>query len=53
MKVGEVVLSVILALTLFAAPFPADAQQPGKVYRLGFLGGPAQRLMIQAPNSAR
>ncbi len=35
---------VILALAfslLAAAPLAADAQQPGKVYRIGFLGGPA------------
>jgi len=29
---------VILALALLAAPFPSDAQQPAKVYRIGFLG---------------
>jgi len=28
-----------LALSLLAAPFPSDAQQPGKVYRIGFHGG--------------
>ena len=39
MKAGEVALSVILALTLLAAPLPSDAQQPGKVYRIGFLSG--------------
>ena len=39
MKAGEVALSVILALTLLAAPLPAVAQQPGKVYRIGFLSG--------------
>jgi putative ABC transport system substrate-binding protein len=39
MKAGEVALSVILALTLLAAPLPSDAQQPGKVYRIGFYGG--------------
>jgi len=39
MKAGEVALSVILALTLLAAPLPADAQQPGKVYRIGYLSG--------------
>jgi putative ABC transport system substrate-binding protein len=38
MKAGEVALSVVLALTLLAAQLPADAQQPGKVYRIGFLG---------------
>ena len=38
MKAGEVALSVVLALTLLAAPLPADAQQSGKVYRIGWLG---------------
>jgi len=37
MKPSEVVLSVILALALLAAPVPSDAQQPGKVYRIGWL----------------
>lgn len=37
MKVGEGALSVVLALTLLAAQLPADAQQPGKVYRIGYL----------------
>ena len=27
-----------LALCLLAAPIPSDAQQPGKVYRIGYLG---------------
>jgi len=38
MKAGEVALSVFLALTLLAAQLPADAQQPGKIYRIGWLG---------------
>jgi putative ABC transport system substrate-binding protein len=41
MKAGEVALSVILALTLLAAPLPAAAQQPGKVYRIGYLSSSA------------
>ena len=41
MKAGEVALSVILALTLLAAPLPAEAQQPGKVYRIGYLSSSA------------
>jgi putative ABC transport system substrate-binding protein len=41
MKPGEVALSVLLALTLLTAPVPSDAQQPGKVYRIGGLGGVA------------
>jgi putative ABC transport system substrate-binding protein len=32
-------LSVTLTLALLAAPFAADAQQPAKVYRIGWLGG--------------
>jgi ABC-type uncharacterized transport system substrate-binding protein len=39
MKPGDIALSVILALALLAAPAPSDAQQPGKVYRIGYLGG--------------
>jgi putative ABC transport system substrate-binding protein len=38
MKAGEVALSVVLALILLAAQLPADAQQPGKIYRIGWLG---------------
>ncbi len=30
-----------LALALLAAPVPSPGQQPAKVYRIGFLGGPA------------
>ena len=41
MKPGEVVLSVILALALFAAPVPSLGQQPAKVYRIGYLRGGA------------
>ena len=29
-------LIVTLVLGLLAAPVPADAQEPGKVYRIGF-----------------
>ena len=32
-------LIVTLALGILSAPLPADAQQAGKVYRIGFLGG--------------
>jgi ABC-type uncharacterized transport system substrate-binding protein len=42
MKPREAALTVILALALLAIPFPSDAQQPGKVYRIGYLAvGPA------------
>jgi hypothetical protein len=35
----EAVLSLILALALVAPPVPSPGQQPGKVYRIGWLGG--------------
>jgi putative ABC transport system substrate-binding protein len=38
-KPSEGVLSVILALAFLAAPVPSDGQQPGKVYRIGWLSG--------------
>jgi putative ABC transport system substrate-binding protein len=41
MKAGEVALSVVFALILLAAPLAADAQQPGKVYRIGYLSSSA------------
>jgi len=31
--------AVVLALGLLAAPVPSPGQQPGKVYRIGYLGG--------------
>jgi hypothetical protein len=31
--------TVAVALALFTAPILSDAQQPGKVYRIGILGG--------------
>ena len=34
----EAVLSLILALALVAPPVPSPGQQPGKVYRIGWLG---------------
>jgi putative ABC transport system substrate-binding protein len=37
MKPRDAVLSVILALGLLAAPLVADAQQSGKVFRIGYL----------------
>jgi len=37
MRLRRVTLVVTFALGLLAAPLPADAQQPGKVYRIGFL----------------
>ena len=43
MKPSAAVLSVVLALGVLAAPVPSPGQQPGKVYRIGYLGnsGPA------------
>jgi putative ABC transport system substrate-binding protein len=39
LRIGSTAISVIaLALALLAAPVLSDAQQPGKVYRIGFLG---------------
>jgi putative ABC transport system substrate-binding protein len=52
MKPGEVVLTVILALALFAAPVPSLGQQPGKVYRIGYLvvgPAPAERTPQNCP----
>ncbi len=39
MSLRTVVLISILALGLLARPLPAEAQQPGKVYRIGILTG--------------
>jgi putative ABC transport system substrate-binding protein len=38
MNPRQVVLGIVLASGLFAAPLPSDGQQPAKVYRVGFLG---------------
>jgi len=38
MKRSIAILSVLLTLALLAAPVPSDAQQPGKVFRIGYLG---------------
>jgi ABC-type uncharacterized transport system substrate-binding protein len=43
MKPSAAILSVLLTLALLAAPGPADAQQPGKVYRIGWLGSNSGR----------
>ncbi len=39
MKPSESMLIVVLAVALLAVPLPSDAQQPGKVYRIGQLWG--------------
>ena len=36
---SSVIFIVVLALGILAGPLAADAQQPGKVYRIGGLGG--------------
>ena len=41
MKPREAVLSVMLVLALLAVPVCSHAQQPAKVYRIGFLSGTA------------
>jgi putative ABC transport system substrate-binding protein len=38
MKVGAAAFSVIVTLGTLAFPMPCEAQQPAKVYRIGFLG---------------
>ena len=38
MKPSAALLSVTLALAFLAAPIPSDAQQPAKVYRIGWIG---------------
>ena len=36
---AQFVLALALALGVLVVPFTADAQQPAKVYRIGWLGG--------------
>ena len=38
MRVKTIGLIVILVLATLAAPLLVDAQEPGKVYRIGWLG---------------
>ena len=38
MNPRQIVLSLILAFSLVAAPLPSGGQQPAKVYRIGYLG---------------
>ncbi len=38
MKLRAIGLISAVALGLLAGPLPAEAQQPGKVYRIGYLG---------------
>ena len=48
MRLKPVTLVVTFALGLLAGPLPAEAQQAGKVYRIGFLHSVST---IVAPNS--
>jgi putative ABC transport system substrate-binding protein len=41
---------VALALVLLAIPFPSDGQQPGKVYRIGYLGVSTAGYDVDAKN---
>ena len=51
-RLSPIWVVVILALSLLAAPLPAEAQQAGKVYRIGYLtsrlGSPATNSMYIA-----
>ena len=51
MKPSQIVLSVILAFGLLAAPLPSDGQEPAKVYRIGYLG--SVRPTPASPGQAR
>ena len=44
MTASRIALTVTLGLTLLAAPLAAEAQQAGKVYRVGFLGNSSAAL---------
>lgn len=46
MTIKAIGLVVILLLGMFAAPLPIDAQEPGKVYRIGFLGPDGARKSV-------
>lgn len=52
MKPSAAVLSVILALGILAAPSPSPGQQPGKVYRIGYLSTSGYDTDPQAYNFA-
>ena len=43
MRLKTIGLIGILALGLLAGPLPVEAQEPGKVYRIGFLRNSAGR----------
>jgi hypothetical protein len=43
---------LILTLSLLAVPLAAEAQQPGKVYRIGILAGSVQEVREQRGHEA-
>jgi len=49
MAVSRLVLMVILAVGLLAAPLAAGAEEPGKVFRIGILGN----VPLTDPDGAR
>ena len=52
MKPGEIALSLILALALLAVPLVAEAQGPGKAYRIGWLSTSAPTAPESGPHYA-
>jgi putative ABC transport system substrate-binding protein len=54
MKSGRAALLILVALGVLAAPFASEAQQAGKVWRIGFLGpGSAERVYTDPLRSFR
>ncbi|HEV2055121.1 MAG TPA: ABC transporter substrate-binding protein [Methylomirabilota bacterium] len=51
MKVPRLIMIVGLGLGLLSAPLATEAQETGKIYRIGFLspGGPEQDISVWAP----
>ena len=43
MRLRTIGLIVILALGLLAGPLPVEAEKPGKVYRIGYVGSSPSR----------
>jgi hypothetical protein len=41
-------LAVVLAVSLTIAPLATEAQEPGKVYRIGWLGGFPLEVQVKA-----
>jgi hypothetical protein len=42
------VINLVVAVSILVAPLAADAQQPGKVYRIGYMSMYGHRDMVQA-----